>query len=55
MNIQEEPLRSALNAAYAQIAGSASSMPTKDVLAMVERIQLAIKPAAGAPHRSPHD
>lgn len=44
MNIQEEPLRNALNAAYAQISRSGSMMPKSEVLAIVESIQLAVIP-----------
>lgn len=45
MNIQSEPLREALNAAYAKISRSGSTMPTSEALAIVERIQLAVLPS----------
>lgn len=46
MNIQEEPLRNAINAAYARIARSGSMMSTTQAAAIVESIQLAVVPVA---------
>lgn len=45
MNIQEIPLRMALNAAYAQLSRSGPTISKEDAIKMLESIQLAIKPA----------